>query len=99
MAKSKYVNIPLSCLPETLTMPRPKKDVCNEALYEIGVDKAIEGMDRAAIFLVNIDALRQEIAEALFLPPEFFQRYGAIPSQRPARQHVDSTIVKPKQLT
>lgn len=68
MAKSKYVNIPLSCLPETLTMARPEKDICNEALYKIGVDKVIEGKSNIDCWLRRIEELRQDVDEEFFVP-------------------------------
>ena len=67
MSRAKNVNIPLSCLPETLTMERPKReitgqDVLDAVRYRIGVDEAIVG-DSTVFDLINTRLLPKQIKE------------------------------------
>lgn len=88
MPNPKYVNIPAPWLPETLTMVRPKKDICgadviNEALRVIGVDEAV-GKDSLAIGLVNLNKLcntmSREVDKAFALDLELLNATSQLPT-------------------
>lgn len=94
MSKTKYINVPLACLPETLTMVRPKKGISDEALYEIGADKALGHED--AVMTLMKQAVNQNFADILRATDALC--LGVCQPQR-TRKHVHSTEVKPKLLT
>ena len=98
----KYVNIPAPWLPETLTMVRPKKDICNEALRIISLDKTTAHDDTVMMAYLNSamnSFMSLPAAAVIGGTVRGAMCLGVCQPQRPQRKHVDSTIVEPKQLT